>query len=88
MPVSAQVGNNRANPRKLSHKRSPILTVERRGMQQNNRQPLARVTIAEPCAARKVFTVHARAYIRAHIRGGYTPGYGIVSSGMPIHAAT
>src|ERR1700689_2283103 len=82
-PVSAQVGNNDANPCELSHKRSPILMVERRGMKQNNRESLPRGQVVQPRTARKVFTVHARAYIRAHIRGGYAPGYGIVSSGKP-----
>ena len=44
-PVSAQIGNDGANARKLSRKRTPILAIERRGMQQNNRQPLARVAV-------------------------------------------
>ena len=50
-------------------------------MQQHHRQAVARVTESQP--ARRPKGIH-----RSYSRTGYATGYGIVSSGIPIHAAT
>ena len=56
--VPSQVGNDSANPCKLPRQRAPIIAIERCGMQQDNRQPLARLAETQSGVAGNVLAVH------------------------------
>ena len=60
--VAAQVGNDGANACKLFREGTPIVAVERRGMQENDRQARAGVTEAQPRAVCKINAAHTPAY--------------------------
>ena len=78
--MPAQVGNDRSNATQIFGHRTPIIAIERRGMQKNHRLPLARIPITQPGSIRFIPTVH--------IPGGYAPGSPTGSSGIPIQPAT
>jgi hypothetical protein len=77
--VTAQVGNHGANAREFLGQRTPVIAVERGGVQKDNRWAGACVGESKARAVRKRDAVHTP--------GGYIPGRGGVSSGIPIQAA-
>src|ERR1017187_7560541 len=78
--VATQVGDDGADTSQVLDERTPILTIERRRMKKDYRQTRAGVVENKFRSVRFVSVVHTI--------GGYSPGIGIGSSGIPIHPAT